>query len=280
MKKTILSIALSVAAAFGMSAQDWANYGRYAAANAELKQAPEVVFMGNSITDGWDDNHPEFFTDNNYACRGISGQVTSQMLCRFFADVISLKPKAVVILAGVNDIAQNQGPIDEIHIVENIIMMAELARNAGIKPFIASALPCDTIPWNAKIVNTATRIVSLNEHLRDYANANGITYVDYYSALATPDGALNPEYTNDRLHPNRAGYDVMEPIVLEALKSLDCCKGKVRNCAVNNQPVCQNSNKQNCVKQNCAKQNCNKQNCAVNQPKCKAGKKCNNKAKK
>lgn len=229
MKKYILSIALSVAV-LSVAAQDWANYGRYAAANAAIEKAPEVVFMGNSITDGWDDNHPEFFTDNNYACRGISGQVTSQMLCRFYSDVIKLKPKAVVILAGINDIAQNQGPIDEVHIAENIIAMAELARQAGIKPYIASVLPCDTIPWNANVVNTATRVVSLNENLRDYANANGITYVDYYSALTTTDGALDPKYTNDRLHPNRAGYDVMEPIVLEALKSQACCRSDDKSC--------------------------------------------------
>ncbi len=146
------------------------------------------------------------------------------MLCRFYSDVIELKPKAVVILAGINDIAQNQSPMEEKHIAENIISMAELARQAGIRPLIASVLPCDTIPWNANVVNTATRVVNVNEYLRDYAEANGITYVDYYTALTTPDGALAPEFTNDRLHPNRAGYDVMEPIVLAALRDKKCCK--------------------------------------------------------
>lgn len=243
MKKIILTVVLSAVASLGLNAQDWANYGRYAAANAAIEKVPEVVFMGNSITDGWDDNHPEFFTDNNYACRGISGQVTSQMLCRFYSDVINLKPKAVVILAGINDIAQNQGPIEEVHIAENIIAMAELARHAGIKPYIASVLPCDTIPWNANVVNTATRVVSLNERLRDYADANGITYVDYYSALTTPDGALNPQYTNDRLHPNRAGYDVMEPIVLEALKSQGCCKKDNKQCCKREKHKCKKANK-------------------------------------
>lgn len=221
MKKLFLSLAAGVATCSMTYAQsaDWANHPRYAAANAAIEKSPEVVFMGNSITDGWDDNHIEFFTDNNFACRGISGQVTGQMLCRFYSDVVNLKPKAVVILAGINDIAGNQGPMDDRHIAENIISMAEIARHNGIRPLIASCLPCDTIPWNAKVINTATHVVNLNTMLRDYAEANGITYVDYYSALTTPDGALDPRFTFDRLHPNRAGYDVMEPIVLEALKS-------------------------------------------------------------
>ena len=125
MKKLILSLAALAAVSTIASAQaaDWANHPRYAAANAALTEAPEVVFMGNSITDGWDDNHLEFFTDNNFACRGISGQVTGQMLCRFYSDVVDLKPKAVVILAGVNDIAGNQGPMDDRHIADNIFSM-------------------------------------------------------------------------------------------------------------------------------------------------------------
>ena len=127
MKKTALLLALALPLLVAGQQRDWANYGRYAEANAALTTAPAVVFMGNSITDGWDNAHPEFFTDNNFACRGIGGQVTSQMLCRFRADVIALRPKAVVILAGTNDIAGNNGPIECEHIVENIVSMAELA---------------------------------------------------------------------------------------------------------------------------------------------------------
>ena len=221
MKKLFISLTavMAVSAVAAAQSADWANHPRYASANEALTVAPDVVFMGNSITDGWDDNHTEFFTDNNFACRGISGQVTGQMLCRFYSDVVALKPKAVVILAGINDIAGNQGPMDDRHIAENIFSMAEIARQHGIRPLIASCLPCDTIPWNAAVVNTATHVVNLNEMLRDYARDNGITYVDYYAALTTPDGALDPRYTFDRLHPNRAGYDIMEPIVLQALKS-------------------------------------------------------------
>lgn len=246
MKKLILAFA---AAALSVSAfaevPDWANHPRYAADNAALTQAPEVVFMGNSITDGWDDHHPEFFTDNNFACRGISGQVSGQMLCRFYSDVVDLKPKAVVILAGVNDVAGNQGPMDPKHIVENVFSMCEIARQHGIRPLIASNLPTDTIPWNPAVVNAATYVVNLNTMLKDYADANGITYVDYYSVLTTPEGALNPAYTNDRLHPTRAGYDLMEPVVLAALKEEPaCCK---KECAKHEKKDC-TKDKKDCKK--------------------------------
>lgn len=232
MKKLFLTLSAIVAVSSLASAQaaDWANHPRYAAANAALTQSPEVVFMGNSITDGWDDHHNEFFTDNNFACRGISGQVSGQMLCRFYSDVIDLKPKAVVILAGVNDIAGNQGPMDIQHIVENVFSMCELARQHGIRPLIASCLPADTIPWNPAVVNIAAQIPVMNEMFKKYAEENGITYVDYYSALTTPEGALDPRYCNDHIHPTRAGYDVMEPIVLAALKSEALCCNKDPKC--------------------------------------------------
>ena len=110
MKKILFTLFAVLPLLAAAQPRDWANYGRYAEANALLEKAPDVVFMGNSITDGWDDAHPEFFTDNNFACRGIGGQVSSQMLCRFRADVINLRPKAVVILAGTNDLALNNGP--------------------------------------------------------------------------------------------------------------------------------------------------------------------------
>lgn len=237
--KRIIIATFAAASLFGAQAQnDWANHGRYAADNAALTAAPEVVFMGNSITDGWDDKHPEFFTDNNFACRGISGQVTGQMLCRFYADVINLKPKAVVILAGVNDIAGNQGYMDIDHIAENIYSMAELARAHGIRPLICSALPADTIPWNAAITNTAAKVVKLNKLLHEYSDANGITYVDYYPALATPEGAIDTRYCNDRIHPTRAGYDVMEPIVLKALSDRPCCRKGAEACCNNRQDKC------------------------------------------
>ena len=200
---------------------DWANYGRYAEANARLEKAPEVVFMGNSITDGWDDAHPEFFSDNNYACRGISGQVTSQMLCRFRADVINLHPKAVVILAGTNDLALNNGPIAMEHIVENIVSMAELARAAGIKPILCSVLPAGKYPWRPEVEDVAGKIRTLNAQVKAWADANDVCWVDYHAVMDAGDGSMRSELTRDGVHPTRQGYDVMEQIldpVLDAAK--------------------------------------------------------------
>lgn len=248
MKKLIFTLSVAAIAACA-SAQDgsWANYQRYADANAALTHAPDVVFMGNSITDGWDDKHPEFFADNNFACRGISGQVTGQMVCRFYSDVINLKPKAVVILAGINDFAQNQGPIDDIHVFENIMAMVDLAQQAGITPYVSSLIPCDTIPWNANIKNIAPRVVKFNDTLRKYAQSKGITYIDYYSALCTPDGALDSRYTTDGVHPTRAGYDIMEPIVLQALNSTVCRNDCANACCGKNNATCK-KNVKNCDK--------------------------------
>ena len=173
--------------------------------------------MGNSITDGWDDAHPEFFTDNNFACRGIGGQVSSQMLCRFRADVINLRPKAVVILAGTNDLALNNGPIDTEHIVENIVSMAELALAAGIRPILCSVLPAGAYPWRPEVTEVARKIRKLNERLHEYALEREIAWVDFHPALAAEDGSMRTEYTRDGVHPTRAGYDVMEQIILPAL---------------------------------------------------------------
>lgn len=217
MKKLILLMAAALPLALMAQPRDWAGYGRYAEANAKLTTPPAVVFMGNSITDGWDDAHPEFFTDNNFACRGIGGQVTSQMLCRFRADVIDLHPQAVVILAGVNDIAQNNGPIEMQHIVENIISMAELARAAGIRPIICSALPAGGIPWRKEIESVPEKIGELNARLRQYAADRGLIWVDYHTAMAAPDGSLLSQYTRDGVHPTAEGYAVMEGIILPAL---------------------------------------------------------------
>mgnify|MGYP000792117829 CR=1 FL=1 len=196
--------------------QDWANFGRFEQANDEVRN-PKVVLMGNSITDGWDNAHPEFFTANNFACRGIGGQVTGQMLCRFRADVINLHPQAVVILAGTNDLAQNNGPIATQHIVENIISMAELAMAAGIRPIICSVLPAGKYPWRTEIESVPEKIRDLNARLHRYASDRGLIWVDYYTAMDAGDGSMRSEYTKDGVHPTPEGYDVMERIVLPAL---------------------------------------------------------------
>ncbi len=220
MKKIILS-AIAVLIMLPMVAQqkrDWAQLGRYEYQNAQLKKSPDVVFMGNSITDCWVDSVPEFFADNNYVGRGISGQVSSQMLARFRQDVIALKPKAVVILAGTNDIAENDGWISNEGIMGNIISMCELAEVHNIKPILCSLLPCDHYYWlkNSNIY-PAGRILQLNEMIKGYAREKGYEYVDYHSAMTTATGGLDEKYTRDFIHPNRNGYEVMMPIVKAAI---------------------------------------------------------------
>lgn len=253
MKKLMLA-AVAVMTVSAMQAQnDWANHGRYAAENAALTQAPEVVFMGNSLTDCWDDRHPEFFTDNNFACRGISGQVSGQMLCRFYADVIDLKPKAVVILAGTNDIAGNQGHMELPHIAQNIFSMVELAQKHGICPILGLSVPCDTIPWNANCVGTGAKVAALKDMLKDYAIANDIIYVDYYTPLTTETGGLDPKYSDDRVHPNRAGYDVMEPLVLEAIAKALACDNGAKCCKKGDAAKCDKKDKKCCKKGDAAK---------------------------
>lgn len=217
MKKTAFLLALALPLLAAGQQRDWANYGRYAEANAALTTAPAVVFMGNSITDGWDNAHPEFFTDNNFACRGIGGQVSSQMLCRFRADVIDLRPKAVVILAGTNDIAGNNGPIESEHIAENIVSMAELALAAGIRPIICSVLPAAQYPWRPEVESVPEKIRALNDRLRQYATERGLTWVDYHSAMDAGDGSMRSEYTRDGVHPTPEGYAVMEAVIRPAL---------------------------------------------------------------
>lgn len=192
---------------------DWAKFGRYARANRELTQAPAVVFMGNSITDAWARKRPEFFTSRNMAGRGISGQTTSQMLVRFRADVIDLHPKAVVILAGINDIALNNGLISVEHIAGNIQSMCELARVAGITPVICSVLPASVIPWRRE-VEPAPLVMALNSLLRDYAQKAGIDYVDYHSAMKNAADGLDKADSADGVHPTAAGYEKMETLLL------------------------------------------------------------------
>lgn len=217
MRKIILLFALALPLLVAGQQRDWANYGRYAGTNASLTTAPAVVFMGNSITEGWGRNRPEFFAENNFACRGISGQVSAQMLCRFRADAINLRPKAVVILAGTNDIAGNNGPIENEHIAENIVSMAELALAAGIRPILCSVLPAAKYPWRPEIESVPEKIADLNARLQQYAAERGLTWVDYYSAMDAGDGSMRSEYTKDGVHPTPEGYAVMEGVIRPVL---------------------------------------------------------------
>lgn len=199
--------------------QDWAQYGRYENRNKEVTTAPKVIFMGDSITEGWYGNHPEFFHENNYLGRGISGQVTAQMLARFRSDVINLSPETVVILAGTNDIAMNQGYVSIDHIFEHIVSMAELAECNGIKVVLCSVLPADRYSWSWEVDrDRAIRSIrELNDRIQAYAVEKGYEYADYFSVMDDGNRAMKKEYQRDAVHPNKAGYLVMEEVIQKIL---------------------------------------------------------------
>jgi lysophospholipase L1-like esterase len=179
-----------------------------------------VVFMGNSITEGWKYMRPEYFTGKPYICRGISGQTTPQMLIRFRPDVIALKPEVVLILAGINDIAGNTGPSTLEMIEDNLTSMAELAKVNGIKVILCSVLPAYDFPWNPGVF-PADKIILLNTWIKEYAATNGFTYLDYYSSMVDERKGLTAEFSEDGVHPNVAGYKVMEHLAeIEIAKAL------------------------------------------------------------
>ncbi len=176
------------------------------------------MFMGDSITDFWGRRGGPFFPGKPYINRGISGQVTPQMLVRFRQDVIDLKPKVVVILAGTNDIGGSLGPIPEEATKNNLISMAELARAGNIRVVLSSLTPvCDSIqPQTAK--RPPEKIMALNDWIKNYAAQHKIVYLDYYSHMIDNNGMLRGDLTVDCLHPNQAGYDVMAPLAEQAIK--------------------------------------------------------------
>lgn len=201
--------------------QDWPNLARYRQANSEVAApAPgeqRVVFMGDSITDGWGRKYGKFFPGKPYVNRGISGQTTPQMLIRFRPDVIALKPKAVVILAGTNDISGNTGPTTLEAIEDNFMSMVELAKANGIRVVLASVMPvCDYIQPQTER-RPPEKIRALNAWLKQYAERNRLVYLDYYSAMLDDKEMFRRELTYDGLHPNDAGYDVMQPLAEKAV---------------------------------------------------------------
>lgn len=202
--------------------QDWANLQRFQKENTATappaKGEKRVVFMGNSITEGWIRTCPEFFS-KNYINRGIGGQTTPQMLIRFRQDVIELQPELVVIMAGTNDIAGNTGPSTLEMIENNLASMADLAKANGIKVILCSVLPAYDYPWR-KGVEPAEKIIKLNQWIEQYARKNKITYVDYYSSLVDSRKGMKAEYTGDGVHPNKAGYEIMMPLIEAAIKKV------------------------------------------------------------
>jgi acyl-CoA thioesterase I len=181
--------------------------------------------MGDSITDAWPQpRNGSFFTGKPYVGRGISGQTTPQMLLRFRADVIDLKPKVVVILAGTNDIAGNTGPYSNEEIQGNLQTMAELAKSHGIRVVLASVLPVSAYhqapasPLPQTSVRPMKRIRALNDWMKPYAAANGHLYLDYFSAMVDDTGHLRTELSEDDLHPNAQGYAIMGPLAEAAIQ--------------------------------------------------------------
>jgi len=209
--------------------KDWPQLSRYREANAKLaepaKDEKRVVFLGDSITDVW--QNPQFggfFPGKPYIDRGISGQTTPQMLLRFRADVIALRPRVVVILAGTNDIAGNTGPMTVEEIEGNLASMSELAHLYGIRAVLASVMPVSdvTAPDGRKIVQTERRppekILILNAWIKKYAEEHGDVYLDYFSAVVDDKGFLKSDLTNDGLHPQAKGYAVMAPLAEQAIQ--------------------------------------------------------------
>jgi len=219
--------------------QDWNQLGRYHDANEELKQQPadshRVVFLGDSITDGW--KLMDSFPGKPYVNRGISGQTTAQMLVRMYPDVIDLKPEAVIVLAGTNDISQNTGPETITMVQENLMAITELAQKHGIKVILCSLTPISDyaplpVGWGEppqtadgpprKLIQSTHRppsqIVQLNEWIKTYAASTGAIYADYFSAVVDANGMLKEAYSDDGLHPNAKGYALMAPVAAAAIE--------------------------------------------------------------
>ncbi|NLY25402.1 MAG: acylhydrolase [Bacteroidales bacterium] len=216
LKKLFITVLLVMSSVLITEAQDWANLNRFREDNAKLENArtcdDRVVFMGNSITQGWIDRVPGFFAGRPYINRGIGGQTTPQMLLRFRQDVIHLWPKVVVILAGVNDIAGNTGPSTLEMIEDNLQSMTELAQAHGIQVVLCSVLPAYDFPWRPGL-EPAPKVVELNKRIQKYAGQKGAVYCDFFSAMVDERDGLSKELSEDGVHPNEEGYAIMAPVV-------------------------------------------------------------------
>jgi lysophospholipase L1-like esterase len=206
-----------------MLKEDWPGWKKYAAMNDahKAKNGPvDIVFMGDSITEGWCEKRPAFFSAQR-VCRGISGQTTPQMVLRMLPDVCDLKPRYVHILAGTNDIAGNTGPMTLQDSQNCFIAMCDIAQMHNIGVIIGSILPAASFPWRPE-VETLKPITALNAWLADFTSQRRITFVDYHRMMADPSGGMKPDLAYDGVHPTAAGYDVMsqilEPILATKMK--------------------------------------------------------------
>lgn len=199
---------------------EWANFNRYAEQNkkvpAPAKGERRVVFLGNSIFEGWLSMRPEFFDKKPYYNRGISGQTTPQMLLRFYEDVVALNPEVLVLKAGINDIAENTGSYDQQKTLNNLIAIAQLARANKIKVIICSVLPVSEFPWRPGLA-PAEKVISLNNELKKFAAVNKFYYLDLYAFVVDEKKGMKTQYASDGVHPTVEGYKVMEPLVEEAI---------------------------------------------------------------
>ncbi|WP_428310281.1 GDSL-type esterase/lipase family protein [Hydrocarboniphaga sp.] len=196
--------------------RDWPNLGQYRDANAALAgRSVEAVFIGDSITEFWGYADTALFSGKVHN-RGISGQTTPQMLLRFMADVIRLRPTVVHLMGGTNDIAGNTGPSTYADYQNNLLAMIALARHHGLRVILGSLVPAGSLGWRPE-VQPRPRIAQINAWLRELAAEHGLVYADYHAVLSTPDGAMRADYTRDGVHPTAAGYAAMRPVALAAL---------------------------------------------------------------
>lgn len=213
--KTLVLTCCAAFAAFAAFA-DFAGNDRYRAANEKTPEG-KIVLFGDSITDFWPGRRGAFFKAHpELVGRGISGQTTAEMICRFRSDVINIKPARVVILAGTNDMAENRGPIKPEDALSNVKSMCELAKLHGIRPYLCSVLPSSRFGWRPKITDAADRIRNFNAMLKKYAEEERIDWIDYHSRMADEQGGMGDK-ADDGVHPNQKGYAVMEEILVKAL---------------------------------------------------------------
>ena len=202
-----------------IQAQDWPQLSYYQEANKALETSGntvEAVFFGDSITEGWPQFNPSFFDSNNFVGRGIGGQTTPQLLLRFRQDVLDLRPKKVILLAGINDIAENTGPISLEAIMENIKGMTEMALANEVEMVLCAVLPANSFPWRPSIIPT-NKVIALNQMIMTYALEKNLIYVDYYTPMVNEELGLKSTLGYDTVHPNKTGYSLMEEVLFKSI---------------------------------------------------------------
>ncbi len=233
MKKFIVSASFllfnfMVSSAFAQNKTDegwinWTNFKKYSNQNKEVREKQKgelrVVFLGDSIFEGWSVARPDFFKDKPYFNRGISGQVTAQMLLRFQEDVANLKPDVLVLKAGINDIAENAGVYDQEKTLNNIKSIVQLAKANKIKVVLCSVLPANRFVWRPALT-PADKVIDLNTALQAYAKQENVLYLDLYAAVVDDKKGIKSAYANDGVHPTVEGYKVLEPLVEQSISKV------------------------------------------------------------